>query len=649
MDKQIFSIFRKVSTIKMKQIFLLFTLLFSNPLLAQDSDGMMTAKEILDAAHQNDEYPTPCASKVFADALDENRDDISISDSEDAVRAWAETVMFDTDVLQDILECPEIKSAPETKTIIFTPIIFEFEGGERTITINYSTQPKMLKQKLLLATKRSLPDGNPNPHLMDNDDPAIYINTDPAWYAIMVVEHGTLSQFVGEKKNNTLSMKWINDNIDTIYPRGFACTSKSAIANDNFTINKVVRQVVDLGDNDPNDYYVAGDVNLEWIMYAEIALDLAITALTAGGGEAAMIWAKGVRATRTAKNLSTNIKRLSKLEDVVKYIDKAHEVTRHSNDIKKIQKYEKNLKKFEKAKKAGRDTTKYEKEMQETLNAAQRTNPSITAESLKNPDTIKDLEKTLNTKIKEGEETLKEMEKASDNVKQYKKSAETFGDVIKYKNQLRAYKRIWRPKTGNVVTRNLKRVKAAAKTLKAANNGAKMMNRAQRVARAGMSSRTAKINYWLTDKTLKHGASIARFERDVGALYGAVAFVADLYDKTSSTSVEYSNGIEFKPLCLLSADDLNGQENEVNYGMWLMWEGNSTDTTDDDAAFLQSMDFAEKFNYVLNEYQDEHGKNCNVDIYVVRPIIRLDESDPDNTKGELFYLFMNDEPWTTAE
>ena len=241
------------------------------------------------------------------------------------------------------------------------------------------------------------------------------------------------------------------------------------------------------------------------------------------------------------------------------------------------------------------------------------------------------------------------MEKASDNVKQYKKSAETFGDVIKYKNQLRAYKRIWRPKTGNVVTRNLKRVKAAAKTLKAANNGAKMMNRAQRVARAGMSSRTAKINYWLTDKTLKHGASIARFERDVGALYGAVAFVADLYDKTSSTSVEYSNGIEFKPLCLLSADDLNGQENEVNYGMWLMWEGNSTDTTDDDAAFLQSMDFAEKFNYVLNEYQDEHGKNCNVDIYVVRPIIRLDESDPDNTKGELFYLFMNDEPWTTAE
>ena len=69
---------------------------------------------------------------------------------------------------------------------------------------------------------------------------------------------------------------------------------------------------------------------------------------------------------------------------------------------------------------------------------------------------------------------------------------------------------------------------------------------------------------------------------------------------------------------------------------------------DDDAAYLQAMDFAEKFNYVLNEYQDEHGQNCNVDIYVVRPIIRIDETNPDEAKGELFYLFMNDIPWTSV-
>ena len=99
----------------------------------------------------------------------------------------------------------------------------------------------------------------------------------------------------------------------------------------------------------------------------------------------------------------------------------------------------------------------------------------------------------------------------------------------------------------------------------------------------------------------------------------------------------------------MSADDLEGQENVVNYGMWLMWVGNSTDPTDDDAAYLQAMDFASKFAYTLNDYQEKHGGNCNVDIYVVHPIIRLDETNIDDPHGEMFYLFMNDVPWTSAK
>ena len=175
------------------------------------------------------------------------------------------------------------------------------------------------------------------------------------------------------------------------------------------------------------------------------------------------------------------------------------------------------------------------------------------------------------------------------------------------------------------------------------------MNKAGRVARAGMSTRSAKIKSYLFDATLKHGARLAKFERNVGFLYGAITFLGDMYDRTSTTSKEFSNGIEFKPLCLLSADDLNGQENVVNYGMWLMWIGNSMDEADDDAAYLQAMDFASKFYYQLDEFQDEHGANCNVDIYVVRPIIRLDETNVENPSGELFYLFMNEIPWSTAE
>ena len=628
-----------------KQIFLFLLCFISCQLFAADADIMLTAEEILAMAHPESENLTPCATQVFTEALYDEMDDIDEDETpEEAVRAWAQTVMFDKDILQEALDCPELKSVTNRlQTITFTPIYFQFPNG-REITINYTTQLKVLDQKLLLAGRPSLPNGDPNPRLMDTNDPAKYINTDPAWYAIMVVEHGSLSNFVGPDKNNTLSMKWINDKIDNIYPRGAFCTSKSALAKDHYTINQVVRELVDL-EKDTNDYYVAGDVNLEWIMYAEIAAEVALTIVTVGTGEAAMIGLKGARATRTAKNLAKSMKALRKEKEVISYIEKARIITQHTDDIAKLGKYEKNVKKLEKARKAGKDTTKYEKEINKTLDAAKKIDPTVTEEALKNPDKIKDLQKTLGQETKKLEDEIKELEKGNDSVKQYKKTAESFSDVMKYRRNLRAFKR---PQTGNIVTRNLKKIGTAGKTLKAAQGGAKMMTKAGKVARAGMSSRSAKIGDWLIDSTLKHGARFARFERDLGGLYGAVLFLGDLYDRTSNTSQQYSNGIEFKPLCLLSADDLNGQENEVNYGMWLMWEGNSTDAADDDAAYLQAMDFAEKFNYVLNEYQNEHGQNCNVDIYVVRPIIRIDETNPDEAKGELFYLFMNDIPWTSV-
>ena len=629
----------------MKSIFLFFAFLFTVPLFATSSDSdILTAEEILAMAHPESENLTPCATQVFTQALYDEMDDTDESSPEAEIRAWAQTVMFDKDVLEEALDCPELKSVTNRlQTITFTPIYFQFPNG-REITINYTTQLKVLDQKLLLADKPSLPNGDPNPRLMDTNDPAKYINTDPAWYAIMVVEHDSLSNFVGPNKNNTLSMKWINDNIDSIYPRGAFCTSKSALANDRYTINQVVHKLVEI-ENDSNDYYVAGDVNLEWIMYAEIIGEIALTIVTVGAGEAAIIGLKGARATRTAKNLKNSLKALTKLDDVQNYIQIARQITTKTDDIAKLGKYEKTLKKLEKAQKRGKDVKKYEKQIEETVRAAQKVDPSVTADTLKNTDKINEIQKTLKNDVEKLEKDAQKLEKESKNVQQYKKTADSFSDVMKYRRNLRAYRR---PQTGNVITRNFKKIGAAGKTLKTANTGAKTMTKAANVARAGMSSKTAKIGDWLIDSTLKNGARIARFERDLGFVYGAVVFLGDLYDRTSNTSQQYSNGIEFKPLCLLSADDLEGQENEVNYGMWLMWTGNSTDAADDDAAYLQAMDFAEKFNYVLNEYQDEHIQNCNVDIYVVRPIIRLDETNPDETTGELFYLFMNDIPWTSA-
>ena len=629
----------------MKSIFLFFAFLFTVPLFAANSDSdILTAEEILAMAHPESENLTPCATQVFTQALYDEMDDTDESSPEAEIRAWAQTVMFDKDVLEEALDCPELKNITDRlQTVTFTPIYFQFPNG-REITINYATQLKVLDQKLLLAGKPSLPNGDPNPRLMDASDPAKYINTDPAWYAIMVVEHDSLSNFVGPNKNNTLSIKWINDNIDDIYPHGAFCTSKSALANDHYTINQVVHKLVEI-ENDSNDYYVAGDVNLEWIMYAEIIGEIALTIVTVGTGEAAMIGLKGARATRSAKNLKNSLKALTKLDDVQNYIKIARQITTKTDDIAKLGKYEKTLKKLEKAQKRGKDVKKYEKQIEETVRAAQKVDPSVTADTLKNPDKINEIQKTLKNDVEKLEKDAQKLEKESKNVQQYKKTADSFSDVMKYRRNLRAYRR---PQTGNVITRNLKKIGAVGKTLKTANTGAKTMTKAANVARAGMSSKTAKIGDWLIDSTLKNGARIARFERDLGFIYGAVVFLGDLYDRTSHTSQQYSNGIEFKPLCLLSADDLEGQENEVNYGMWLMWTGNSTDAADDDAAYLQAMDFAEKFNYVLNEYQDEHIQNCNVDIYVVRPIIRLDETNPDETTGELFYLFMNDIPWTSA-
>ena len=617
-------------------------LLFSGqPLIAEDFKTL-TAEDVLTTVHT--ENLTPCASERFARALDEHRNEVSEDMLESEVRAWAQTVMFDAEVLLDIMECDEIKNADEGKPIVFTPIIFKFNGNQRSITINYSAEPKVLRQRLTLATKPSLPsNGNPNPELMSETDPAIYINTDPAWYAIMVVQHDSLSNFVGKDKNNTLSIKWIDDNIDSIYPQGAFCTSKSALANDHFTINEVVRKVVSL-EKDSNDYYVAGDVNLEWVMYAEILLDVVITVVTLGSGEVALVSAKLARATKAAKNLSKSIKALTKLEDVKAYITVVRQITTHTDDLAKLGKYEKNLKTLEKARKAGQDVTKYEKELESTLKAAKKIDPSVTAEALKNPEKIKDLEKILNDEVKSLEQTAKQMEKESKNVKKYKESSEIFSDVMKYRRNLRAFRR----NTGNIATKSLKGIKAGSKTLKAAESGEKVLSKAGRIGRKGMSSFSSKAKNWLYDSTLKYGGRIAKFERNIGGIYGVISFLGDMYDKTSSTSSEYSNGIEFKPLVLLFADDIEGQENEVNYGTWLRWIGDSEFPEDDNAAYLQATDFATKFHHKLVEYQEENGANCNVDIYVVHPIIRLDETDPDNTTGELFYLFMNDEPWTTA-
>jgi hypothetical protein len=523
---------------------------------------------------------TECATAAWANALAAHSGEVSEDDFGHEIEAWIYGVFSDAAVIQTVLACPEIANAPEEESVKFQPVEYRFPGGRR-IVINYETQPKILKQRLLVANKRSLPETDPSPRVGAPGDPTVWTNTDPAWYGILVVESGTLDGFVGEDKNNTISLRHIEENIKTFYPKGGRCTSKSALANDNYLINVAVKKTVDIKD-DSNDYYVAGDVNLQWISYAEIALDVAITFATIGVGTAVLGTTKAVRATKAAKGLVQTMHTLEKSDKVRDFIRMSQQSTRAAEELKTIDR---------------------------TTDAARYAAKSDEIKRL--GDGIRDLEKL-------------------EDVRKYKNAAGAFEDVMKLRRAMKA----WRiPQRGNVIARSWR-------SLRAINGGNKVIGQGAKIARAGMKS--GRIRDWLFHSTLKNVGRLARLERTGGIIYGALKFVGGMYDWTETSTGDFTNGIQFKPLGLLSADDLQGQENVVNHGMWLMWAGDSASPADDDAAYLQALDFAAKFHQDLTETQENKGNLCSVDIYVVRPIIR----NPGEDDSSLYYLIMNDQPWT---
>ena len=355
-------------------------------------------------------------------------------------------------------------------------------------------------------------------------------------------------------------------------------------------------------------------------------------------------------AEQARKELEWHQKELKRLEDgVAKALPEAQTRLKEAEKAAKAANPEK-LKKYQ----------KLEKELSD-LQDVVKDEKSIKNRKL--PKAIKDRQleknKKVQDRIKEVEKELKQMENSGDEVSKYAKSKNVVDELEapgKYKTttqnltEMLKYVKNARPRTGNIFAR-------AFKLMKAGLTDAKQIDKARKVATAGMSSKSAKIKTWLVDRTLKNGSRLARFEAKAGFLYGAVNFLGEMYDKTSTTSQEYSNGIQFKPFCLLAADDLEGYENVVNYGMWFMWTGSSTDPADDDAAFLEASDFASKFAYALNDFMEDKDNiimpsgYCNVDVYVVRLILQLDEENVDEDgrpTGKLFYLVMNDVPWTTA-
>ncbi len=523
-----------------------------------------------------------CSNQIFANALFDAQNQIFETDAEDTVRAWIYQTYERPDTIKQILQCPEFVNATYTETITTGPVEYVFPS-ERQLIINYKTSKKNLTEKLNLSEKKALPNNNPNPQIGELDTGGFWTNTDPAWYAILVVQHDSLSEFIGPDKNNTVSLKYIEQNIDSIHPRGNLCTSKSALSNDMNNINLAMHETVNIED-DTNDYYVAGDANLQWITWGQVALDATITVATMGAGTAVLGATKSARASRAAKNLVTTIKGLQDIPDVKNYNAALKRLKTASDELKKLEKL--------------KDTKQIANKKKDIAN--------------------------INTEIKN-------LEKITD-VSKYKDATKNLDDVMRLRNSLSA----WRvPQRGNVIARVTKSVRASMNT--------SAISKAAKAGRASMKS--GKTRDWLFHSTLKNIGAVSKFTRNVGMLYGVLNFVGDMYDWSATSTAEFTNNIDFKPLGLLSADDLQGQEKQVNHGMWLMWSGNSTSAADDDAAYLQSMDFAAKFAEDLNEIQSSRGDNCNVDIYVVRPVLY----HHGDGNADIYYLVMNDYPWISPE
>lgn len=595
-----------------------------------------------------------CATMEFNNALAENAYLMNENDDRDVVRDWIYDILQSPEALGAVLSCPEVADADETDTI-YMPIKYTFPGG-RTIDINYETQVKVLEQRFMLATKTELPTNDPNPGISSTDEHATWVNTEPAWYGVMVTQSGALRDFVGPDKNNTVSMKWVEENIGNLYPHNADgwCSTKTGIGakiNDSMVHNVLRNRTVQMEDDD-NNYYIAGDRNLKWISVAEVVVDIALTVVSYGGYAALSGVSKGARAAHAGKTIKKSLRVLGRIPEVGKYIEKADKVkkiTRTTENAEKFAKSFRNMAKLEenlaRAEKGTKKYARIEKQLENArklhLEDAKKFGRANEFKNIKDLDKIDDLKKVNADEIAKIQKEMAEMARADKNVAEYVKEYDALKDAIKYSRELKAFKNA---RTGNVITRTWQGAKNIGKSIKVANTGTKTLNRVEKVAR--QATKSGRARDWLFHSTMRNIGRVARVGEDLAALNFVIGIIGGFYDWADTETDEFTNGIKMSPLLLLSADSIEGQDNVVNYGMWLMWTGNSTNAADDDTAYLQAMDFAQKFYQDLTEVQDESGRHaCDVDIYVVRPIIR----NPGTDSEELYWLVMNDEPWSTAE
>lgn len=622
---------------------------------------------------------TPCATAVFERGLANNIDEIKAADPQNMTELeaehWVRRTLFKADILQEVLNCPEVASAPDDKEIKFETIKCTLPNGT-VAQLNFNSTPQKLKQHAELNAKHERLARDPNPEIGGDNNNDIWTNTDPGWYAIMAVRTGALDGFVGPDKNNTIGLDYIRANIDSLFP---TCAPDSALAADDNVFNRGVRKTIDMGDKDNNDYYVAGDVDLRWITYLEVAADVVLTIVSYGGWSLASGATKLARTGKLIDNVDDAIDLARGADKAKDYLVNSVRAANLADSIKDIDKtidgLEATLKAADKIPdsilKLKPNELKQLKDMQTNINHATKNLHSVTGkkDALKyrnklkslqqqqsqymkkvgvEPDDLRyigpDMDDTIaaQKKLQEAKATkqllqteaddvankIKALEE-TDEVQKLKELEKTKGELLDLQKGLRA---LGNRQTGNIFVR-------AGKTFKAiwSKNTNKLLNKAQKLGRA--STRSARMRDWLFHSTMKNAGAIANLGAKAGLWYGALKFIGGMWDYTDVSTGDFTNGVDFAPLLLVSADDLkeSGQDNVVNHGMWFMWIGDSIVAADDDAAYLQAMDFTAKLHQTLDD-----GPSCPMDLYVVRPLLR----NPGTPDASIYYLIMNDEPWT---
>ena len=119
---------------------------------------------------------------------------------------------------------------------------------------------------------------------------------------------------------------------------------------------------------------------------------------------------------------------------------------------------------------------------------------------------------------------------------------------------------------------------------------------------------------------------------------GTPAFLVELAKAFGYSSASYKlpDNIKFNAFGLLSADDLEGRENEVSHGAWLQFDENGEISEND--ALNEALRFAEELADDIKSVNDKDPLCQGLDIYVVQPGI----SNPAKLKNrEVYYIIQN--------